>query len=181
MSDAQKTVHLVFSGPIDQAAVHRIFNNISIATQNGITDIHLLFHSAGGMIQDGICLYNFFRTAPVNLTLYNSGSVQSIATIAYLAATHRVVSNYASFMIHSARTTREWATADALEATAKLLRMDNSSIEAILENHISLPPEKAAIHAASDLWVTAQEAVDYGFADRIGDFHPPKWQTLYNI
>jgi ATP-dependent Clp protease protease subunit len=102
----------VFCGQIDQAALQRIFQNLSLATNPAlnIKSVHLLFQSSGGFVGDGVCLYNFFRSFPVDLTLYNVGSVLSIATIAYLGAKTRKASARAMFGIHRSIMTPQAAT-----------------------------------------------------------------------
>src|SRR5581483_1480481 len=102
--------YATFSGNIDQVALNRIFNAIATGTANGVSHVHLLFHSIGGFIGDGICLYNFLNTSPIDVTIYNSGTVQSIATIAYLGAKSRKVSTYATFMIHRSHANPQGAT-----------------------------------------------------------------------
>ena len=64
-----RTVYAVFSGGIDQSTVQRIINAFTTAMSQGVTDVHLLFQSAGGFIGDGICLYNFLRA----ITTLNMG------------------------------------------------------------------------------------------------------------
>src|SRR4051794_30276298 len=90
-------IYAAFAGQIDQGAVQRIFQSFAGAMTNKISGVHLLFQSAGGFIGDGVCLYNFFRAMPIDLTLYNAGSVCSAAVIAYLGAKKRKTSAYATF------------------------------------------------------------------------------------
>jgi hypothetical protein len=40
--------YAVFAGPIDQAAVQRIFAGITTGTVNKVEEVHVLFHSHGG-------------------------------------------------------------------------------------------------------------------------------------
>src|SRR5438876_1136744 len=98
-------MYAVLSGHLDGQAVQRILANLSAASLNGVQSLHILFQSTGGGIGEGICLYNFFKTLTMDLTLYNVGSVASIATLAYLGAKHRKVSSQATFMIHRTQTT----------------------------------------------------------------------------
>lgn len=67
----------LFAGLIDQGAVQRFHNALSIASQGGVKVLHVLFQSAGGISGDGISLYNLFRVSPVEIRLYNVGSVSS--------------------------------------------------------------------------------------------------------
>src|ERR1700737_2724923 len=97
------SAYATFAGPIDQQSVQRFFTSIAAGSANKIEHIHILFQSFGGAVADGICLYNFFRALPIDLTLYNGGNVSSAATIAFLGAKGRKVTANATFMIHRAQ------------------------------------------------------------------------------
>lgn len=81
--------------------------------------MHAVFQSTGGGIGDGICLYNVFKALSIDLTLYNTGHVASIAVLAYLGAKHRKVSRHAAFMIHRTQTTTQSANTQTVQAFAK--------------------------------------------------------------
>ena len=176
-------IYTVFAGQIDQEAVKRIFNTLTVATNPTmkITHIHLLFQSTGGFVGDGIALYNFFRVLPIDLTIYNAGSVQSVATIAYLGAKKRKVSAHATFMIHRTYLNPQYATTTRLQAATKSLLVDDQRTEAILKAHIKLPDEQWKELDYHDLTFSADEAVKYRFADEMAEFAPPKGTQLYNI
>jgi len=74
-------VYATFAGPIDQQTLPRIFQNFAGATQRGVRELHLLFQSTGGVVGDGISLYNYIRTLPLDLHIYNTGAVHSIAVL----------------------------------------------------------------------------------------------------
>ena len=100
-----------------------------------VQHVHLLFQSAGGFVGDGIALYNYFKTLPIELTVYNSGAVASIGVIAYLGAKTRNASKYSAFMIH--RTQRNPAT-----STANMLKSLAES--AAIDDHFGQPLSRAA-------------------------------------
>ena len=79
-----QTVCATFAGIIDNQSLGRIFQNFAGASQGGVTEVHLLFQSLGCSIPDGISLYRFFDTLPLTLHIYNTGSVQSVAVLAYV-------------------------------------------------------------------------------------------------
>jgi ATP-dependent protease ClpP protease subunit len=58
--------------------VQRVFQTSAIAINGGVKTIHLLFHSSGGRVADGVVLYNYFRNLPIELYIYTGGSVSSI-------------------------------------------------------------------------------------------------------
>jgi ATP-dependent Clp protease protease subunit len=178
---AVKEAYAVFSGMIDQLAVQRIFNTVALATQNGFNSIHLLFQSGGGFVADGVCLFNFFRSLPIDLTIYNAGSIQSIATIIYLGAKRRKVSTFGTFMIHRTHTTTQLSTADQLQAIAQNLTLDDQRTEAILRQYLTLADDRWTAHKVSDLCFNAEDAVRIGLAHEIDEFAPPHGQQIFNV
>lgn len=180
-SPKPKQIHAIFAGVIDQVAVQRLANAVSLATQNGVEQIHLLFQTIGGNVADGVCLYNLFRAAPMEIVLYNAGSISSIGVVAYLGADERITNKHATFMIHKTTFTPMAATVDRLQSLANAAALDDSRIEAILHSHIELSKEQWDVHKVSDLWLSAEEAVKANLADSIGDFSPPAREHIYYV
>lgn len=158
-------VYGLFSDQISQASVQRIFNTVGVACNGGVRHAHILFQSSGGFIADGIALYNFFRTIPIELTLYNAGSVQSIATVAFLGAAHRKASAVASFQIHMSSSPQLAANASQLEGLVEGVGIDDARTEEILRRHLRLSEQRWAQLGRRDMTFTAQEAIECGFAD----------------
>ena len=177
----QDDVYATFVGPIDQSAAHRLANSVAIACSGGVKRLHVLFQSEGGEVGAGVFLYSLFRSLPFDLTLYNSGSVQSAATIAYLGAKHRKASTHAAFMIHRSFAIEHTATAARLKSVAESVRVDDERTEAILRSHITLTPERWSDLDRHDLTFTAREAVAIGLADEVCDFSPPPGSQFFNL
>jgi ATP-dependent Clp protease protease subunit len=175
-------VYGVFSDQINQASVQRIFQNLALATNAGVKHAHILFHSTGGLVPDGIALYNLFRALPIELTLYNPGSVQSIAVIAYLGAKHRKASANATFQIHRTIFTSQAARADQLEVLAEVTHLDDVRTEGILRAHLKLSDKDWDKFDRAGLMVfSAQDAVKIQMADELADFSPPQGAKIFNI
>ncbi|MEJ0075550.1 MAG: ATP-dependent Clp protease proteolytic subunit [Alphaproteobacteria bacterium] len=176
------TVYTTFAGPIDQQSLPRIFHNFAAATQRGVKVLHLLFQSTGGLIGDGISLYNYLRTVPLDLHIYNTGSVHSIAVLGYLAGKHRYISATGSFMIHKVYfPTHPAGDASRFKAVADALVADDARIEAILRAHTNIPAEKWALYQNQDVIFDAQQAVQCGIAHSIQEFQVPPGNQLFHI
>lgn len=141
-----------------------------------VKHLHLLFQSYGGVVGDGVCLYSVFRELPFDLTVYNSGAVQSIGTVAYLGAKKRKVSTHATLVIHRSTGASQPATAARLKAATESLVLDDERTEAILRQHTNLSPDQWK-QVGHDLWLSASQAVAVGLAHEIGEFAPPFWDT----
>jgi ATP-dependent protease ClpP protease subunit len=60
--------------------------------------------SPGGNVAAGITLYNFLRALPVEVVMHNVGSVDSIATVIFLAANRRFACQHSRFLFHGIST-----------------------------------------------------------------------------
>lgn len=127
----------------------------------------MLFQSLGGQVADGVCLYRYFQSLPIDLTIYNMGSVQSIAVVAYLGAKHRVVNESATFMLHRTSNAALGGMATAFQAAAKSLTIDDQRTEAILRERIRLTDSHWDEINKFALTLSAKESVELGIADTI--------------
>jgi ATP-dependent Clp protease protease subunit len=118
---------------------------------------------------------------PIDVTLYNAGSVQSIAAVAYLGAKRRKVSARATFSYHRTTASPQGAKIGDLKAIAESVISDDLRSESILREHIDIPADKWALLDKGDLWFTAEEAVAANIADEIADFAPPVGSILYSL
>jgi ATP-dependent Clp protease protease subunit len=176
-----KEVYGIFAGAIDQQAVARLANMASIAVGGGVQRVHLAFQTAGGSIPDGIALFNLFRSLPIDLVLYNIGSIASAGVIAYLGASERKASTYATFMIHRTVSPPHSATSDKLHAMARSVVLDDERTEAIFHKHLQITQEQWAVHKVADLWLSAEEAKTAALITEIGEFAPPKGMQLFFV
>jgi len=62
--------------------------------------LYFLFSSNGGSVNAGIALYNFLRALPVEIIMHNTGSIDSIATVIFLAADKRYAALHSTFLFH---------------------------------------------------------------------------------
>jgi len=64
------------------------------------TELYFLFSSNGGSVDAGITFYNFLRALPVDITMHNMGSIDSIATVIFLAGSKRFACQHSAFLFH---------------------------------------------------------------------------------
>lgn len=170
-----------FCGQIDQDNVNKLLNSFAIAMNANVQHVHLLFETSGGFVGDGVALYNYFKALPIDLTIYNSGTVASIGVISYMGAKSRKVSKYGGFMIHRSQRTAQSATANILRSFAESAALDDKRTEAILREHLNLPAEKWNDFDHYDLSFSAEDAIKIGLAQEIGEFSPPTGTKVFNI
>lgn len=169
-----------FCGPITEETVRKLTSCLSAATAKG-QNVHLLFQSSGGSVGDGVFLHHFFKSLPVKLSIYNVGSISSIAVVAYLGAAHRVTNSRAVFMVHRTNAKSSGGLPlSAMRGITKSLSLDDERSEGILKDRISLPPGQLWSDLDDyDFYFSGREAVDIGIADEIGEFAPPLGSPVY--
>jgi ATP-dependent protease ClpP protease subunit len=157
---------------------------VALASQQKprVKRLHILFQSDGGCIAESVFLYHFFKSCPIDITIYNCGSVQSAATIAFLGAKRRVTSKLAKFMLHPPRLIAKSVPVGMLDGIFNLMNIDNTSLETILKSHLKISDaDWASLRNNNDLWFSGEDAVKNGLADEIGDFSPPKGQAIISL
>lgn len=178
--EAQET-YAAFCGKIDQEGVSRILHALSHLINDGMTDIHLLFQSSGGTVGSGLCLYNFFKALPANLTIYNVGAVRSIAVLAFLGAARRRAQEHATFLIHPSSVGLRAASAHMLQALAHSTMLDDRGTAAILRLHLLLTADEWSTAERSELLLSAMRSVEVGLVHEVTDFVPPHGSRIHAI
>ena len=114
--------------------------------------------------------------------MFNSGGVQSAAVLVFLSAAHRVVCPYAKFLLHPA----VWKAASGLNTeqhriVSRSLAKNDKDIHDILKTRINMPAAKWKQARRHQLEISAQEAVDFGLADEIGNWSVPQGKSVLSI
>lgn len=185
MNGADNKINEVFAtlaGQINEQTVGKVFQSAAIAMTNKVQRIHLLMQTTGGLVGDGVALYNYLRNLPMEIIAYNAGAVQSIGVITFLGAKKRKASKTATFMIHRTHFTSQIPTSSAqLQAVTDSIAIDDERTEMILRDHLTMPSDKWDVHNHANLVLTAEDALEYGLIDEIADFSPPTEATIFNI
>ncbi len=139
--------------------------------------------SLGGDLDHGLDIRQQFIDHG-DVTVYISGFVASAATVIAMGAKRIVMSKYAMFLVHKCSNFIEaWGSynadqmqqlIDELEANKK----ENDKIDVVLANMYAAKCGKKVSEILSILkdgrWLTAEEALDYGFVDELTDMESSK-------
>jgi ATP-dependent Clp endopeptidase proteolytic subunit ClpP len=126
--------------------------------------IKLLLNSPGGSVFDGMAIYNLLAPIKDKLEVHVLGLAASIVSVIALAGKSLTMDTGTYFMIHD-----PWAiamgTAKDFRSTADLLDQIGGNMADIYTARSSYTKEEIQVLMAEETWMTAQEAVDAGFAD----------------
>ena len=135
--------------------------------------IDFTISSGGGSVTEGMGMADLISTYSNETTATGIGLVASIATVVLLAADKVKMTENSFLMIH-----RPWSytmgNADELEATADLLdKMEEKLLDVYLSAVYKRKGEDKDLRKkikkmmAAETWLTAQEALEFGFIDEI--------------
>jgi ATP-dependent protease ClpP protease subunit len=122
--------------------------------------------SLGGDVMEAYAIHDAIKAMPARVTVNIVGSSASAATIIAAAADEVTISENSRYLVHNARTWAE-GTAEQLGQAYEMLR---SIDEQIVNTYIKRTGKaRAAIEELmkQERWMTAAEAVEWGFVDKI--------------
>ena len=138
------------------------------------TSVVVNIRSTGGDVNDALLIYDALMGLDAHITTRCYGYTASAATIIAQAANDgcREISGNAMYLIHKSTCSIE-GNASSLDARADLLRKTDERLASLYALHSGLDAQYFAdLMAENDgegRWLTAEEAVEAGLADRIID------------
>jgi ATP-dependent protease ClpP protease subunit len=140
--DQPKTYYVNYCDSINDVKVKGIMATLAAIINHERPDImYFLFSSSGGLVDPGISLYNFLRALPIQLIRHNTGSVDSIANVIFLAAETRYAAQHSSFLYHGVNWNFAGRTAmnrDQLSETLSSMESSESKMSAIIKERTTL-------------------------------------------
>jgi len=161
-------VYVSFSAEINANTTESLIAVMSNCINLKVKEVYLLFSTPGGLVINGINLYNVLKGMPFELTMHNVGNVDSIGNTVFLAGKHRYATATSTFMFHGVG----FNTPKGYRFEEKLLRErldgilnDQKRIGKVVSQHTSLTEEEVA-----ELFLQAQTK-DADFAVEKGIIH----------
>ena len=162
---------IFLSGPIDDVSANLVIAQmLFLSNEDSKTDIHLYINSPGGSISAGLAVYDCMQFLRCDVATYCIGQAASMAAVLlaggqagkrFLLANNRV-------LIHQPLISGELiAPATDLEIEAREIMRLRERIYTILAKHTGQSAEKIEKDCDRNLWLDANEAIEYGLADRI--------------
>lgn len=123
-------------------------------------------NSPGGDVFEGIEIYNLLKASERHITVEVTALAASAASIIAMGADDIVMLTGANMMIHEASTIA-WGTKTDIQKTLNALETIDQSILEIYVNRTGKSSDEIHDWLIQETWMTAQEAVENGFADRL--------------
>jgi ATP-dependent Clp endopeptidase proteolytic subunit ClpP len=152
-------------GGIDDSTTIRTISGIRVLDRKR-GPIKIIISSCGGNEGSGWAIYDAIRTARNKIVGICYAECQSAATIILSACDERWMSPNCRFMIHNGTISYE-GTMDQFLDTAKEVQLLSRKYCDILGRRAGLSPKTIQELAAKESYMSATEAVQFGFADFI--------------
>lgn len=130
--------------------------------------IHLRINSPGGDVFAGRVMEQAIREHKSKVIAHIDGYAASAASYVALAADEVVIAPGGMFMIHKAWSIGFGNSDDLLHLAALLDKIDGTLADTY-ERETNLDRETVLDWMKAETWLTADEAVEHGFADRIAE------------
>lgn len=138
---------------------------------DGLNDVEsITFHinSVGGDVFAGLSIYNRIRALKAETTTIVDGLAASAASIIAQAGDKRQVSLGAQTMIHTAKALLiGFYNTDDIQKVDGMLQTADKSLAGIYAERTGLEETKILEMMGQETWMTADEAVENGFADEV--------------
>ncbi len=140
-------------------------------------DISLNIASTGGDVFAAAEIYTMFKQYPGQVTGTIQGTAASAASIIAESCQHLVISPAASMMIHRASTDASGNT-DVMGRTGNMLSKIDQTLVNVYQSKTGKSRDDILALMKAETWLTAQDAVDQGFADEILDVNATAPQVV---
>jgi ATP-dependent Clp protease protease subunit len=161
---------IVFLGtPVDDNVANIIIAQLLfLESQDPKKDIKLYVNSPGGSVTAGMAIYDTMQYIKPDVSTICIGMAASMAAVLMAAGKKgkRFVLPNSEIMIHQVMGGMEGQAADIKIRAERILRIKDR-LNDILSRHTGQPLKKVEKDSDRDYFMTAEEAVKYGIADKI--------------
>ena len=129
------------------------------------SEINVHINSYGGEVAEGLAIYNTLKNSNMKVTTVCDGFACSAASVIFMAGDERVINEASLLMIHNAWTYTSGNAEELRKAAEDLDKITQASVNAYM-SRVSISEDKVRELMDNESWITADEAVEYGFATK---------------
>jgi len=179
-----QTVYVSFSAEINAHTTESLIATLANCANQGVREVYLMLSTPGGVVMNGMNLYNVLRAMPIKLTTHNVGNVDSIGNAVYLAGETRYACPHSTFMFHGVgrNTTpglrlEEKNTREALDS----FLADQKRIGAVIKDRTKLGDTEIEALFREAQTKDAAFAAGCGIVHEIKDVQIPAGSTIVSL
>jgi ATP-dependent Clp protease, protease subunit len=162
---------IFLGGPVDDDSANLIVAQLLfLSNEDSKNDIHFYINSPGGSVSAGMAIYDTMKFLRCDVATYCIGQAASMGAILFAggSAGKRFLLPNARVLLHQPLISGVLTgPASDLEIEAREMLRIRTRLYEILAGHTNQPLEKIEKDCDRNLWLDANESINYGLADRI--------------
>jgi ATP-dependent protease ClpP protease subunit len=178
------TAYISFSAEINAHTTESLIAVLAQQANQGVSHVYLLLSTPGGVVMNGMNLYNIMRAMPFELTVHNVGNVDSIGNAIFLAGAVRYACPHSTFMFHGVgRGTQpgEILQTKSLRESLETILADEKRIASVISERTTIPIEDAQSLFLEAQTKDAAYAASYGIVDEVRDVQIPAGSPIISL
>ena len=152
----------------DQSANLLCAQLLLLAAEDSERDINVYINSPGGSVTAGLAIYDTMQYVPNDVSTVCMGLAASMGQFLLCAGTpgKRYALPHSRILMHQPSGSMQGQAADIAIQAEQIIYLKRMMAERI-SHHTGQPVERIEADSDRDRWFTAQEALAYGFIDRV--------------
>jgi ATP-dependent Clp protease protease subunit len=152
----------------DQSANLICAQLLLLAAEDAERDIAIYINSPGGSVTAGLAIYDTMQYVPCDVSTVCMGLAASMGQFLLCAGTtgKRYALPHSRILMHQPSGAMQGQATDIAIQAEQIIYLKRMMAERIAF-HTGQPVERIEADSDRDRWFTAQEAMDYGFIDRV--------------
>ena len=130
--------------------------------------LNVRINSYGGEVAEGLAIYNLLRSYGGEVATICDGFACSAASVVFMAGKQRIMPKSSLLLIHNAWTRASGDANDLRKAADDLEKITQPSVD-IYSSVSNLSEEEIKKMMDEETWISADEALSYGFATEVTD------------
>lgn len=173
---------------IEYVIANRFIRNLSLCMRaNPDTPILIHMKTNGGYWEEGMAIYDAIKSCPFPVTILNYTHARSMSSLIFQAANKRVMMPHSYFMFHDG-TLGVDGTVKQVNSAVEFGKINDQQMMKIYIDNMKLKGKysgrsrqfiekwlREQMDKKEDVFLTAPQAVEYGFADSVFDYN---WKKL---
>jgi len=179
-----------FEPGIEYIIANKFIKNFNLCMRvNPEVSIVIHMKTNGGFWEEGMAIYDTIRSCPWPVTILNYTHARSMSSIIFQAANKRMMMPNSSFMFHDG-TFEIGGTVKQVKSAVKFSEVADKTMldiyAKVMDEHGEFKGQgtdkikkwlRTQMDKKEDVYLTAEEAVNYGLADEVFDYN---WANLTN-
>ncbi len=130
------------------------------------SDVTIHLDSQGGVVSEGLAMYNAIMQHEGNVTIHIDTIAASIATVICAAADNVIINSNAKFMVHRCWT-QAMGNCKDFRSTADIMEMMDKDIAATYVERTGKDEAEVIAMMDAETWMSADDALAHGFVDSV--------------